>query len=152
LESKWELKEMTVVIETIFLKSERATELIKITDQVERVVEKSKVKNGIINVFTLHVTTGLAINEDDPGLEEDIARFLVKAVPEDDSYAHHRFFRKDGRMAVNAYSHIRASLLGPSLTIPLRDGRAVLGARQQIYLVELDGPQTRDFVIQVMGE
>ena len=143
---------MTVVVERILLKSERATELIKITDHVERVAEKSKVKNGIINVFTQHVTTGLTINEDDPKLEEDIARFLAKAVSEDDSYAHHHFFRKDGRMAVNAYSHIRASLLGPSLTIPLQDGHAVLGLRQQIYLVELDGPQTRDFIIQVMGE
>jgi secondary thiamine-phosphate synthase enzyme len=143
---------MTVVVEKIFLKSERATQLINVTGQIQRVVEKSNVKNGIINVFTLHVTTGLTINEDDPMLEEDIARFLVKAVPENDSYAHHRFFRKDGRVAVNAYSHIRASLLGPSLTIPLQDGQAVLGSRQQIYLVELDGPQTRDFVIQVMGE
>lgn len=143
---------MTVFIEKLFLKSERATELIKITDRVQQVVRKSKVKNGIVNVFTLHVTTGLTINEDDPKLEEDIARFLLKAVPEDDSYAHHHFFRKDGRMAVNAYSHIRASLLGPSLTIPLQDGQVILGSRQHIYLVELDGPQTRGFVIQVMGE
>ena len=143
---------MIVVIEKLFLKSERATELINITGHVQQVVQKSGVKNGIINVFTLHVTTGLTINEDDPRLEQDIARYLMKAVPEDDSYAHHHFFRKDGRMAVNAYSHIRASLLGPSLTIPLQDGQAVLGSRQQIYLVELDGPQTRGFVIQVMGE
>ena len=143
---------MTIFTEKLFLKSERATELIKITDRVQQVVGKSRVKNGIINVFTLHVTAGLTINEDDPKLEEDLARFLLKAVPEDDSYAHHHFFRKDGRMAVNAYSHIRASLLGPSLTIPLQDGQAVLGSRQHIYLVELDGPQTRGFVIQVMGE
>ena len=143
---------MVILVEKIFLESKRSTELIKITEHVHRVVEKSRVKNGIINVFTLHVTTGLTINEDDPRLEEDIAQFLLKAVPEDDSYAHHHFFRKDGRMAVNAYSHIRASLLGPSLTIPLQDGQAVLGSRQQIYLVELDGPQTRSFVVQVMGE
>jgi secondary thiamine-phosphate synthase enzyme len=143
---------MPVFVQKLFLKSGRATELIKITDRVREVVGKSKVKNGIINVFTLHVTTGLTINEDDPKLEEDIARFLLKAVPEDDSYAHHHFFRKDGRMAVNAYSHIRASLLGPSLTIPLQDGQVVLGSRQHIYLVELDGPQTRGLVIQVMGE
>jgi len=143
---------MVILVEKIFLESKRSTELIKITEHVHRVVEKSRVKNGIINVFTLHVTTGLTINEDDPRLEEDIAQFLLKAVPEDDSYAHHHFFRKDGRMAVNAYSHIRASLLGPSLTIPLQDGQAVLGSRQQIYLVELDGPQARGFVVQVMGE
>jgi len=143
---------LKVVVEKVFLKSGKSTELIKITDQVNEVAEKSRVKNGIINIFTLHVTTALTINEDDPKLEEDIARFMVKVVPEDDSYGHHHFFRKDGRMAVNAYSHIRASLLGPSLIIPLQDGRAVLGARQHIYIVELDGPQTRDFVIQVMGE
>ena len=143
---------MKVVVEKVFLKSGKSTELIKITDQVNEVAEKSRVKNGIINIFTLHVTTALTINEDDPKLEEDIARFMVKVVPEDDSYGHHHFFRKDGRMAVNAYSHIRASLLGPSLTIPLQDGHAVLGARQHIYVVELDGPQTRDFIIQVMGE
>jgi secondary thiamine-phosphate synthase enzyme len=143
---------MTIVIERVSVKSERATQLIRIMDQVQRVVEKSGVKNGVVNIFTLHVTTALTINEDDPKLEEDIARFMVKAVPEDDSYAHHHFFRKDGRMAVNAYSHIRASLLGPSLTIPLQDGNVVLGSRQVIYLVELDGPQTRGFVIQVLGE
>ena len=143
---------MTIVIERVSVKSERATQLIRIMDQVQRVVEKSGVKNGVVNIFTLHVTTALTINEDDPKLEEDIARFMVKAVPEDDSYAHHHFFRKDGRMAVNAYSHIRASLLGPSLTIPLQDGTVVLGSRQVIYLVELDGPQTRGFVIQVLGE
>ena len=143
---------MAILVERLSLKSEKATQLIKITTPVRRVVEKSNVKDGIVNVFTLHVTTGLTINEDDPRLEEDIARFLVNAVPEDDSYAHHRFFRKDGRMAVNAYSHIRASLLGPSLTIPLQDGQLILGLRQEIYLVELDGPQTRGFVIQVMGE
>jgi secondary thiamine-phosphate synthase enzyme len=143
---------MTVLVERLSLKSEKATQLIKITTFVRQVVEKAKVNDGIVNVFTLHVTTGLTINEDDPKLEEDIARFLVKVVPEDDSYAHHHFFRKDGRMAVNAYSHIRASLLGPSLTMPLQDGQLILGSRQEIYLVELDGPQTRGFVVQVMGE
>jgi len=143
---------VTVVIERVSVKSERATQLIRIMEQVQRVVEGSGVKNGVVNIFTLHVTTALTINEDDPKLEEDIARFMVKAVPEDDSYAHHHFFRKDGRMAVNAYSHIRASLLGPSLTIPLQDGKVILGSRQVIYLVELDGPQTRGFIIQVMGE
>ena len=143
---------MSILVERIFVKSEKATQLIKVTDQLRRVVEKSKLRNGIVNVFTLHVTTGLTINEDDPKLEEDIARFLVRAVPENDSYAHHHFFRKDGRMAVNAYSHIRASLLGPSLTIPLEKGEVVLGSRQEVYFVELDGPQTRGFVVQVMGE
>jgi secondary thiamine-phosphate synthase enzyme len=140
------------VVERIFVKSKESTELIRITDQVRRAVEMSQLRNGIINVFTLHTTTAITINEDDPKLEKDIARFMVKAVPEDDSYAHHKLFRKDGRMAVNAYSHIRASILGASVTIPLQEGQVILGARQHVYLVEMDGPQSRDLAVQIMGE
>lgn len=143
---------MKCVVEKIFVKSQRPTELILVTDQVRRAVEMSGLKNGIVNVFTLHTTTGITVNENDPKLEEDIARFIVKAVPEDDSYAHHRFYRRDGRVAVNAYSHIRASLLGSNVTVPLQAGEMVLGTRQNIYLVELDGPQVRGLAVQVMGE
>jgi len=140
------------IVERIFVKSGAPTELIRITDQIRGAVEMSRLRNGIINVFTLHTTTAITINEDDPKLEKDIAQFMVKAVPEDDSYAHHRLFRKDGRMAVNAYSHIRASLLGASVTIPLQEGEIILGARQHVYLVEMDGPQLRDLIVQVIGE
>ena len=138
--------------EKLFVKSSRSTELIRITEEVRKTVQMTGLKNGIVNVFTLHTTTAITINEDDTKLEEDIARFMVKLVPEDESYAHHRYFRKDGRMAVNAYSHIRASLLGANVTIPLQDGVLVLGSRQNIYLVDLDGPQTRGLVVQVVGE
>lgn len=143
---------MKFVVEKLFVNSKKSTELIRITDQIRKTVQMTNLKNGIVNVFTLHTTTGITINEDDTKLEDDIARFMVKLVPEDDSYAHHRFFRKDGRMAVNAYSHIRASLLGANVTIPLHDGSLVLGSRQNIYLVDLDGPQTRGLVVQVVGE
>ena len=143
---------MKFTIERLYVKSRKSTELIRITDDVRKVIQKTGLKNGIVNVFTLHTTTGITINEDDAKLEEDIARFMVKLVPDDDSYAHHRFFRKDGRMAVNAYSHIRASLLGANIAIPLQDGNMLLGSRQNIYLVDLDGPQTRGLVVQVMGE
>lgn len=143
---------MRCVVERLSVKSERSTELVRITDEVRRSVEMSGLKNGIINVFTLHTTTAITINENDANLEEDIARFMTKIVPEDDTYAHHSFYRKDGRMAVNAYSHIRASLLGANVTLPLQDGKMILGARQNIYLVELDGPQARRLAVQVIGE
>ena len=139
-------------MEKIFVKSQKSTELIRITDQVKRAVEMSGLRNGMINVFTLHTTTAITINENDPKLEEDIAKFMVRAVPEDDSYGHHRFYRRDGRMAVNAYSHIRASLLGANVTVPLQNAEMILGSRQNIYLVELDGPQLRGLTVQVLGE
>ena len=143
---------MKFVLERFFVKSKKSTELIRVTDEVRRAVQMSGLKNGIVNVFTLHTTTAITVNEDDSKLEEDIARFMEKLVPEDDSYAHHRFFRKDGRMAVNAYSHIRASLLGANVTLPLQSGSLVLGSRQNIYLVDLDGPQTRGLTVQIAGE
>lgn len=143
---------MRCVVEKIFVKSQKSTELIRITDQVKRAVEMSGLRNGMINVFTLHTTTAITINENDPKLEEDIAKFMVRAVPEDDSYGHHRFYRRDGRMAVNAYSHIRASLLGANVTVPLQNAEMILGSRQNIYLVELDGPQLRGLTVQVLGE
>ena len=143
---------MKFVVEKIFVKSQQSTELIRITDQVRRAVEMSGLKEGVVNVFTMHTTTAITINEDDAALEQDIARFMTKAVPEDESYAHHRLYRKDGRLAVNAYSHIRASLLGANVAIPLQDGRMILGTRQNIYLVEFDGPQTRGIAVQIMGE
>jgi len=143
---------MKFITEKLFVKSTKSTELIRITEDVRKTVQMTGLRNGLVNVFTLHTTTGITINEDDNKLENDIARFMVKLVPEDDSYAHHRFFRKDGRMAVNAYSHIRASLLGASVTIPLQEGTLVLGSRQNLYLVDLDGPQLRGFVVQILGE
>lgn len=143
---------MKSVVEQIFLKTRRATELIPITGEVRQAVGKSGIRNGLVNIFTQHVTTAVTINENDPKLEADIARFMEKIVPEDESYAHSHFFKKDGRMAVNAYSHIRASLLGASVTVPLQEGGLVLGARQVIYLVELDGPQLRDLTVQILGE
>jgi len=73
-------------------------------------------------------------------------------VREDGDYHHHHFFHKDGRMAVNAWAHLRNILLGSTLSIPVAEGRALLGERQNVYFVELDGPQARTIFIQVMGE
>ncbi|RLE79901.1 MAG: YjbQ family protein [Thermoprotei archaeon] len=129
----------------------RHIELLNITNDVKNFVKESGINNGQCTVFSMHTTTALLINENEPGLEEDIPSFLKKIVPYDDNYHHHHYYSKDGRMAVNAWAHLRSILLGLSVTIPVINGELALGGRENIYLVELDGPQKRTVIIQVIG-
>lgn len=133
------------------VESRRSTDLIDITELLEEVLSKSGVREGFITVYTMHTTTGVTVNEGEPGLEEDVVRFLRGMVAEDLHYRHHHFFRKDGRMAVNAWAHLRSIILGMHTSLPVAEGRIVRGGRQRVYLVELDGPQARSIYIQVVG-
>ena len=100
----------------------------------------------------MHTTTGLTVNEGLPDLEADIADWIRRVVPEEHPYRHARFLHTDGQMAINAPSHLRGALLGFQAYFPVEDGEVVKGSRQTVYFVELDGPQERTYVIQVMGE
>lgn len=143
---------MKIHTEKVELLSEKPTELVNVTTLVKETLAKSGVRDGVLHIFTTHTTTALTINENEPGLERDIVALLMSIVREDGDYHHHHFFYKDGRMAVNAWAHLRNILLGSTLSIPVAEGRALLGERQNVYFVELDGPQERTIFIQVMGE
>lgn len=136
----------------IVIQTKENTELVNITDAIKKLVKESGVKYGCLNLFTTHTTTALTINESEPGLEKDIVNFVKSLVPEGSPYFHHHYYAADGRMAVNAWAHIRASLLGANIVVPIEDGKAVLGRRQSIYYVELDGPQRRNLFVQIQGE
>jgi len=143
---------MKVHLRRFEVQTTRSTELINITKTVKEIVKNSGVSDGVCLVFSLHTTTGVMINEAEPGLEKDVPNFLRKLVPEHDDYYHHHYHFKDGRMAVNAWAHLRSILMGLFAVIPVSKGELVLGSRENIYLVELDGPQIRNVVVQVMGE
>jgi secondary thiamine-phosphate synthase enzyme len=113
-----------------------AVELIDITDYVIAEVNKSSIRNGICVVSTPHTTTAIIINENEPGLLSDMFNLLNKLVPPGAGYNHDRIDN-------NADSHLRAMLLGSSETIPIIDGKLVLGTWQRIFFVELDGPRQR---------
>lgn len=140
-----------MLTEKVTIQSKRNCELINVTEKVSDVVAKSKIKEGFVQVITLHTTSAILINEDEPGLEEDIPNFISRLVPEEGTYRHHHFFPKDGRNAVNAWAHIRSCLLGSHIVLPILGGKLLKGGRQNIYFVELDGPKRRSFVIQVVG-
>jgi secondary thiamine-phosphate synthase enzyme len=127
------------------------TELINITPEVHRLLQESGVQSGTLFVLSLHTTTGITVNEGLPDLEADIANTLEKLIPDTAIYRHARYLPSDGQMAVNAPSHLRGMLLGFEVFFPIEDGKLVTGSRQTIYFVELDGPQSRNYVVQIFG-
>jgi secondary thiamine-phosphate synthase enzyme len=135
--------------ETITFETKAGVEAIDLTAQVEAAVTKSRIRDGLVCVFTPSSTSAIVTNEFEPGLmSEDIPKALERVFPEGIDYGHERRWH-DG----NGHSHVRATFLGPSLTVPLIDGEAALGTWQQIAFLELDNkPRRRDVIVQVLGD
>jgi secondary thiamine-phosphate synthase enzyme len=130
-------------MEKLSLNSNRRIELIDITDKIQSVVTKSKIKDGVCVVFCPHTTAGLTINENaDPSVRSDIINTLSKLIPENAGYAH-----SEG----NADSHVKSSLLGSSLNIFVEAGLLCLGTWQGVYFCEGDGPRSREVWIRIVG-
>jgi secondary thiamine-phosphate synthase enzyme len=111
-------------------------------------VEHSKIVDGIVTVFISGSTAAVTTIEYEPGLKSDFPEMLSRIAPRNIEYEHDNTWH-DG----NGHSHVRASLIGPSLTIPFKDCRLLLGAWQQIVLIEMDTrPRRRSIITQVMGE
>ncbi len=137
-----------VITEKIDLRTEGKTEIIDITDKVGYKVANSGIKSGIVTVFMVGSTAGLTTIEYESGLIADFQALWKKIAPENIPYAHNERWGDD-----NGYAHIRASLLGCSLTIPFNDGKLALGTWQQVILVDFDNrPRSRTIVLQIMGE
>jgi secondary thiamine-phosphate synthase enzyme len=119
-----------------------------ITRVVERAVSGSGLGAGIVTVFVVGSTAAITTIEFEPGAVSDFNRLFETLAPRDDSYRHHLRWGDD-----NGSSHVRAALLGPSLTIPFRDGAPILGTWQQVMLIEFDTRgRERDVVLQMVGE
>ncbi len=143
---------MKVHLEKLVVQSKKEMEMINITDKVEEVVRKSGITQGIVNVITMHTTTGITVNEGLPCLEEDTLDTLRRLVPEGLNYHHARYLDFDGRLGVNAHCHLRGMLTGINAIFPVENGKIVRGGRQNIYFVEMDGPLSREYCVQVLGE
>ena len=129
---------------SIEIKTDRRSELVDITRQVERAVMESGIKDGIALVYSPHTTAGITINENaDPSVISDISNKLRKVIDEHDPDYRH--------MEGNSDSHIKTSLVGSSEMVIVEDGRLVLGRWQGIFLAEFDGPRTRRVYVKVIG-
>lgn len=127
----------------ISIETKERCQVIDITDEVQKLVYRSKVKHGIAVVFTHHTTTGLLINEYERGLIEDIKAKMAELVPKGAGYSH-------DRIDSNAHAHIRASIfLNPEVVVPIDQAELYLGTWQRILFVELDGPRHRRVYVMI---
>ncbi len=139
---------MTVTPIAIQLTTEGDADIIDITAQVGEAVHKSGLENGVATIFCPSATSALTTIEYESGCVSDLRRLFDEIVDPSREYAHNARWH-DG----NGHSHIRAALLGPSLTIPFVQQRLTLGTWQQIIYVDFDNrPRRRELVVQVMGE
>jgi secondary thiamine-phosphate synthase enzyme len=130
------------------IKTKGFNDVIDITDRIFDIVEKSKVKDGICLISSPGSTVGITTIEYDPNLIEDFKEFLEKVVPSNRSYRHDQTWGDR-----NAPSHIRSALIKPFLTIPIEDGKLVLGTWQQIVLVDFDfRPREREILVKIIKE
>ncbi len=118
-----------------------------VTGAVSAAVAESGVSSGIATVFVVGSTAAVTTIEFEPGAVADLNAVFERLAPRDGDYRHHERWGDD-----NGSSHVRAAMLGPSLTVPFRQGELLLGTWQQIVLIELDTrPRTRQFIVQVLG-
>jgi secondary thiamine-phosphate synthase enzyme len=139
---------MTVITKAIKINSKGENDMVDITDQTLKAIQESKLKDGIVTVFVSGSTGAITTIEYEPGLRNDFPKMLNRIAPNDIEYEHDKTWH-DG----NGHSHVRASLIGPSLTIPFKDGNLILGTWQQIVFFELDTrSRERRITIQIIGE
>ncbi|MDD3487182.1 MAG: secondary thiamine-phosphate synthase enzyme YjbQ [Candidatus Moranbacteria bacterium] len=147
---------MKIQKQNISVESKSQIEFIDITHNVEEILAGSGIRNGQIMVFSPHTTCGVAINQDESLLVQDFQRMLYRLVPIDERYSHDLFELKSGKSTSdgrsNGHSHCKNLIVGVSEVVPVEEGRMLLGPRQNIFLVELDGARKRDIIVQVMGE
>jgi secondary thiamine-phosphate synthase enzyme len=136
--------------ETFSVETRERVEIVDLTDRVMALVRKYPIREGAVSIWSMHTTCALFINESQQALLSDIKRFLEDFAEQDRYYLHNDPAHSDCSRG-NADSHLRAMLLGHSLTLQVSGGEIVLGQWQRILMAELDGPRTRSSRIQILG-
>ena len=121
-------------------------EYIHITPQVESIVRKSGMKDGMVLVSAMHITAGVYVNDDEQGLIEDIDQWLEKLAPFRQDYKHHQTGEDNGD------SHLKAILVHHQVVLPFTNGKLILGTWQRVFYAEFDGQRSKRVLVAVMGE
>jgi len=138
---------MTVITKFIKVQSKGENDIIDLTDKISAKIKESQIPSGVVTVFVTGSTGALTTIEYEPGLLQDFPDMLSRIAPNDLNYEHEQMWH-DG----NGRSHVKASLIGPSLTVPFNDKKLLLGTWQQIIFVELDTRERgRDIILQIIG-
>ncbi|NAL78015.1 secondary thiamine-phosphate synthase enzyme YjbQ [Nitrososphaera sp. AFS] len=139
---------MKVITKDIIVNSGGENDMIDLTAPSSKAIQETKLQNGSITIFVVGSTAAVTTIEYEPGLRADFPKMLSRIVPKNTEYEHDKTWH-DG----NGHSHVRASLVGPSLTIPFKNNTLLLGMWQQIVLIEMDTrKRERQIIMQVIGE
>jgi secondary thiamine-phosphate synthase enzyme len=139
---------MGVYQQQITLETSGHRDMHDVTDHVQAIIGDSGIRTGTAHVFNVGSTSGIGTIEYESGLQADLPEQLDRLLPPSREYGHEKAWH-DG----NGHSHLQASMLGPELTVPVTDGRAVLGTWQQIFHLECDiKPRSRTVIVTVMGQ
>lgn len=138
---------MNIVSEKITVRTKKEGDIIDLTSSIEEILSSIKLQDGIVTVFCTHSTGAISTIEYEPGLLKDVPEALERIAPKSIDYAHHQTWHDD-----NGRSHVKATLLGPSLTVPFIHGKLTLGTWQQIIFIELDTQgRDRQIILQFLG-
>ncbi len=139
---------MNVYTDELNIITKGESDIINITSNIQESIKKSNIRNGIICVFVPGSTGSITTIEYEPGLKEDFPNALNKIAPKNIDYKHHETWHDN-----NGRSHVKASLLGPSLCLPITDGNLIHGTWQQIIFIEFDTKsRKRKIIIKILGE
>jgi secondary thiamine-phosphate synthase enzyme len=137
---------MTVHTSYLFFNTKKRQEFIRITDDVEKIVQASGVKEGMVLVSAMHITAGVYVNDWESGLIEDFQVWLEKLAPAGLPYEHHQTGED------NADAHLKRTIMGHQVILPITGGKLDLGPWEQVFYAEFDGQRKKRVVVKVMGE
>lgn len=139
---------VTIRTKKITEKTAGFCDIVDLTAKISEHIEQAKIRQGLVSVFVSGSTAGITTIENESGLVQDLKELVEKLIPSNRRYHHDDRWGDD-----NGFSHLRASLFGPSVSIPIEDGRPLLGTWQQVILLDFDNrPRTREIIVQVVGE
>lgn len=137
---------MKFLTKYLWFNTKNHREYINITDEVEAIVEKSGIKEGMVLVSAMHITAGIYVNDAESGLIKDIDKWLEELAPFNINYNHHQTGETNGD------SHLKSLLIGHEVIVPVTNGSLDFGPWQQIYYAEFDGQRRKRVIVKVMGE
>jgi len=139
-------KNMKTLTEYFWFETKKQRELVRLTPQVAKLVEKSGIREGMVLVSAMHITAGVFVNDNETGLFEDIWQWLEKLAPENPRYRHHQTGEDNGD------AHLKSLLVHHQVLVPITEGKLDLGPWQEIFYAEFDGCRKKRVVVKAMGE
>lgn len=137
---------MKTLTEYLWFETQQQRELVRVTDTVAQLVRKSGIKEGMVLVSAMHITAGVFVNDNEPGLWDDIWQWLEHLAPAKAAYRHHETGEDNGD------AHLKSLLVHHQVIVPVTKGQLDLGPWQQIFYAEFDGQRRKRVIVKVMGE